>query len=84
MKTKMNLNDYALWEQIIYDLNGTCDSLENKLEQHNALELQDYIPFLNHVDNNIFCCTTCCWWYDISDMAENDDWECTNCAPSEE
>lgn len=78
------LNNIDLWEKIIYELNGTCDSMEHVLEHCEALDLQDHMPFLNYLDNQIFLCESCGWWHPISEMADNDNWECRNCAPEDD
>jgi hypothetical protein len=80
----MNLNSIDLWDKIIYNLNGTCDSLEQALADNEAEKLEDHTPFLHYLDNEIFRCNCCSWWYPISEMAENDNWECRDCAPDEE
>ena len=84
-KAQMNLfNNYDLWEKIIYELNGSCDTIYQVLENHNAEELEDHLPFLNHLDNEIFRCECCNWWCPISEMSENSDTECRDCVPEDE
>lgn len=78
------LNNIDLWEKLIYELNGTCDSIEHVLEKYEALELQDHMPFLNYLDNEIFRCACCSWWCTISEMSENSDDECRDCNPEDE
>lgn len=80
----MNLNNIDLWNNIIYNLNGTCDSLESALIRHSAEQLRDHAPFLDYLDNEIFCCEICNWWLDLSEMADNDNWECRDCSTSNE
>jgi hypothetical protein len=80
----MNLDNIDTWEEIIYDLNGTCDSLEVALARVNAEDLIDYTPFLHYLDNHIFCCEICNWWLDLSEMADNDNWECRDCSNDNE
>jgi hypothetical protein len=81
MKTKMNLNDIDLWNKIIYDLNGSCDSLERQLINHDAEELRDYMPFLNYLDNEIFLCDGCGWWCELSEMTDSE--LCNSCDDGE-
>ena len=84
MKAKnMNLNDIDLWERIIYDLNGTCKTIAEALDDNEALDLEDYEPFLSHLDNQIFRCECCNWWCDLSEMADDDSWNCRDCSPDE-
>ena len=81
LKIKMNqLNDIDLWEKIIYALNGTCDAFSSVLSYYDAEQLEDYMPFLQYLDNEIFCCNDCNWWYSISEMADDDEWHCESCA----
>lgn len=81
LKIKMSLfNNIDLWEKIIYQLKGTCNTMDRVLEEHNAEELEDHMPFLNHLDNQIFLCEGCGWWCEISEMSEDSDTECNDCA----
>jgi hypothetical protein len=80
----MNLNNIDKWENISFSLVGTCDSLIQALADNNAEDLEDHEPFLHYLDNQIFRCTCCGWWSPISEMADNDNWECRDCAPDEE
>lgn len=85
LKIKMSLfTNVDLWEKLIYQLNGSCDSLEQVLANNDAEELEDHMPFLNYLDNEIFRCECCNWWCPISDMAESSDTECRNCVPDED
>ncbi len=83
MKTKMNLNDIDLWEKLIYEINGTCNTIAAVLEKYDAADLEDYEPFLSHLDNQIFRCECCEWWCDLSEMADDDSWSCTSCVSEE-
>ena len=59
-----------LWNQIIYDLNGSCDSLAQVLERHDSIELEDNLAFLTHLDSEIFLCDSCGWWCEISEAVD--------------
>ena len=78
------LNNIDLWEKIIYQLNGSCDSLEQALATNEAEELEDHMPFLEYLDNEIFRCDCCSWWCPISESSENVDTECTDCNPNDD
>ena len=80
----MSLNNIDTWKQIIHDLNGTCDSLEDALLRADAEQLRDHMPFLEYLDKSIFCCDICNWWLDLSEMADNDNWGCRDCSPDED
>lgn len=80
LKIKMSLNNIDLWEKIIYDLNGSCDSLEQALAEHDAEDLEHHEPFLHHLDDQIFRCDCCGWWYPISEMAITEEAQiCDDC-----
>lgn len=69
-----------LWNQIIYDLNGSCNTLASVLDGHNALELEDDTEFLAYLDGEIFCCAACGWWYEVSEMSDIEtDTVCVGC-----
>ena len=82
--TAMPPDPTDIWEKIVYHLNGSCISLEQALEDYEVPELEDCMPFLNYVDNEIFRCESCSWWCPISEMSEVGDWECRDCVPEEE
>lgn len=67
------------WNQLIYDLQGTCNELHSFLERKDAEDLIDHMPFLYYLDNHIFLCDGCGWWCSISESSENVDTECTDC-----
>jgi len=70
-------------EQIINYLQGTCKSIDDAIydifgedRDINDLSAGDYAS----IDERIFLCNTCGWWYEQGEMAENDNWECEGCA----
>lgn len=72
------------WNQLIYDLQGTCNGLESFLERHDAEDLIDHAPFLHYLDNHIFLCDVCGWWCELSEAAEDSDTVvCTDCYDSD-
>jgi hypothetical protein len=74
-------------EQIIFDLQGTGNTLEQVLEQHNALHLQNDAQFLHNLDNQIFECCCCGWWCDLGEVASHPDSGedvCSDCYEEEE
>ena len=77
-------DNHDLWEKLIYQLVGTCDSLEQVLADNDAEQLEDHLPFLDYLDNEIFRCECCSWWCPISESSETEPTECTDCAPEEE
>lgn len=83
LKIKMNPNNIDLWEEIIHDIQGTCNSLDSLLE-NKAPQLIDHLPFLQYLDNQIFCCEICNWWLELSEMGDNDNWECRDCSTEDD
>lgn len=69
---------------IIEDLRGTCQTLNVVLEKHEAEELEDDKQFLEELDNTVFCCECCGWWYEIWEMSDSHSWECVDCYPEDD
>jgi hypothetical protein len=75
------------WNQLIHNLNGTCDDLHNFLENYEAEDLIDHMPFLQYLDNEIFLCSGCGWWYNLSDMSDDEEAQepiCNNCGGNDD
>jgi hypothetical protein len=47
--------------QMADNLRGTCESLEDALNIEECAEL----------DEMVFCCDICGWWYDTGELAKN-------------
>jgi len=75
--------DLTQWDSIVNELRGSCLSLEEVLEDHDAETLLDDMGFLKHLDGHIFQCTTCGWWFDHDDEASEEfgleEWTCLEC-----
>jgi hypothetical protein len=69
------------WNNLIHDLQGTCNGLDSFLEQHNAEDLIDYMPFLEYLDQHIFLCDGCGWWCELSEMSDEE--VCSQCCSDE-
>lgn len=79
----MSVPNYrAAAEQIAYDLNGTCDSLQAALERREWDGYDNVSEFCDTLDSIVFECTCCGWWLEQSEMSEDPDhdWECCQCA----
>ena len=81
LKIKMNQNEYALWDKIVHELLGSCDSLDSAIERNNAPNIWLNSEFCEFLDSRIFLCDNCGWWHNQSEMSEQEDWVCINCAP---
>lgn len=59
-------------------LEGSCQGIANLGEEFEALE--NDAAFCAELDQLVFCCEQCNWWFEQSEMAEGDDWICESCA----
>ena len=76
-----------LWNKIIEHLNGSCESLYQTLEYYKAEALEDDLDFLGYLDDQIFNCTCCGWWFPISEVTTDetqDELACNSCYPEED
>lgn len=65
---------------IASDLQGTCMSLTEALERAGLpAELELNIDFCNELDQLVFECENCGWWYELSEMSETKNYTCTDC-----
>ena len=62
-------------------LYGSSLSLSSVLEDFAMEEAEQDTDFLEALDELVFCCTGCDWWFEQSEMAEDcgDDWVCEDC-----
>lgn len=63
--------------EVINALEGSCGCLED----HATEEEMRSTEFLAAIDDAIFCCATCGWWCEISELAEDEMGEqvCEDC-----
>jgi len=56
-------------------LQGTCDTLQGAIEECYPGMSEEDMMADDHsaLDQLIFLCTECGWWYEISENAETDD-----------
>jgi anaerobic selenocysteine-containing dehydrogenase len=80
-------DDQETWDAVIDGLRGTCNSLDSECETHGAPDLVDHMPFLEHLDQEIFACTACGWWCgideEVSEEIGHDELICRDCAQEE-
>lgn len=69
----------AMAEEAARRLEGTCDNIANLGEEFEDLENDR--TFCAKLDELVFCCEQCNWWFEQSEMAEtkNNDWICNDC-----
>lgn len=72
---------YPTPETVASELLGTCRTLNEVLTYYGAAELENDETFCAALDNLVFCCTTCDWWFDVGNMSDNAEWVCDECEP---
>lgn len=77
----MNISELA--EKITTELFGTTRSLENVLEDNDAIEFENNSELLSEIDQRIFNCCTCGWWCEICEESSEEyglhDFTCLDC-----
>lgn len=84
MNSEPNNKELDLWDTLIYRLNGTCSSIRQVVEEEDRSDLEDNSAFLSHLDDQIFECTCCGWWYDQPANEFSGEWVCDSCCPEKE
>jgi len=72
---------YKLMDDLIENTMGTCQGLEYHLEGF-GMELDDLtMEELYYIEDAIFECACCGWWYDLSEICPEieDETVCMNC-----
>lgn len=59
-------------------LNGTCMAIYDLGEEFEEAEID--AEFCAVLDQLVFCCEQCGWWFEQSEMAEGGEWICEACA----
>lgn len=68
-------------DKVIDLLRGTCNFLAFACDICGVdLDDLDY----EKLDSEIFCCDTCGWWCDISELSTEVEHHCSDCYPEEE
>lgn len=65
-------------EEIAYELQGTCLSLHEVLERNDMDGADNDAEFCARLDELVFCCNDCNWWFEIHEMSDA-DWICCEC-----
>lgn len=77
----------AMAEKAAAFLQGTCKDLSNLADAFDdeAYEgCENLSVFCAHLDSLIFCCETCAWWCEHSEMSEDYEWVCQDCEMNDE
>lgn len=73
----MSIQQVAL--EAIAHLQGSCEALYVEYEAY-----EDNDEFLGIIDDNIFNCVQCGWWYPTSERSSYDgEWVCEECYPED-
>lgn len=77
--------DYFDPQVIVDALNGTCNTLQEALDDHYPDMDEMELTSSDHdiIGNQIFRCGTCGWWCEIDEAKENDgskEDECQDCS----
>lgn len=75
-------------QKIVDTLQGQCmESLQSAIEHHYPEMSEDDLTLDDHyfIDNEIFECSQCGWWCEISEESgvDEDEMICNNCAEEE-
>lgn len=76
----------VLAERAAAALEGTCSSLQQVLTDLDADGADDNAIFCARLDDLVFECEQCNWWFEQSEMAERTDerWICEDCTGEDE
>jgi hypothetical protein len=74
--------DHKILDEIIESLVGTCNDLDQTMVNHNidpdAMDMGDSV----YMDDHIFLCEECGWWFDLSELNDSGDGLiCLECRP---
>lgn len=85
-KMKSNYNPYliALAEKAASELQGTCKAIYELGEEFEAAANEQV--FCNRLDELVFECQECNWWFEQSEVAnrKDKDWICEDCSDEED
>jgi hypothetical protein len=65
--------------EIVYHLQGTCQSTNEALEAFGYSDQDLDHEAALYIDERIFCCEQCEWWFEIGEMDEDEEWVCEDC-----
>ena len=78
------MSNKELANKLIVDLMGSCGTIDEALAYYGYTDITKVDnEVFRIVDEAIFCCEICGWWYEVSQMSE-DIGVCCDCSPEEE
>ncbi len=69
-------------DKLVQTLQGTMMSLDDGIQEVYGDEEDSFtapIKDIEYMEQEIFCCETCQWWYEICEMHEDEDQVCEDC-----
>ena len=73
-----------LWHDIINQLDGSNNELEDVLASFNVPNLDTISEFTTVLNKELFRCSCCQFWYGYDEESEHVDDGCINCYPDED
>mgnify|MGYP006921460948 CR=1 FL=1 len=71
-----------LLDKLIANLEGSCDSMEDSIPEETKLTEDDMtIKDLEYIDEHVYLCSDCGWWYENSGDQDEDN-TCPDCQES--
>lgn len=77
-------------QELVEHLQGTCLCINEALYQLFAVdtsEITNELEMCDYIDNHIFCCSICGWWYEVgywNSKGYEDGEACLDCMPEED
>jgi hypothetical protein len=65
--------------EIVHDLQGTCQDVSEALIHFGYIDEDLDHEAALYIDERIFCCGQCEWWFEIAEMSEEVEWVCEDC-----
>ena len=72
-----------LIQNIIEEIQGTCCSLDEICQRYDLYEEDLTMEELEEIDQEVFCCTSCGWWYQTGEglgSCPDGDHYCDHCS----
>lgn len=71
-------------DEIASELQGSCLSLNEVLERNDMDGADGDLDFCASLDSIVFCCESCNWWCEVSEMSDDGDSQgiCFDCVES--
>jgi hypothetical protein len=71
------MTDKLILDKIIDLLEGSCDSLNAVCDNYDINSDDLSQADLEYIDEHIFCCSNCCWWFESG--TQDEDGNCEDC-----